>query len=174
MPQAPQGEARQGPALTSAFGISLLLKGADAVLEAIGGVLMLVVSPDGVNRLVVALTQHELSEDPGDFFALHLRQAASHFGSSRSFAAAYLLSHGLSKLVLVAAIFRGRLWAYPAMIILLLLFIAYQLFRMGEAFTVGMLALTAFDAAIVWLTWREWRRRTAARAETTQRAASPS
>lgn len=152
MPLAWQGDARRAPTLTSAFGISLLLKGADAALEAIGGVLMLVASPDRVNRLVVALTQHELSEDPGDFFAVHLRQAASHFGSSRSFAAVYLLSHGFGKLVLVAAIFRGRLWAYPAMIILLLLFIAYQLFRMSEAFTVGMLALTVFDAAIVWLT----------------------
>ena len=55
MPQARQGEVRQGPALTSAFGLSLLLKGADAVLEAIGGVLMLVVSLAGISRFVVAL-----------------------------------------------------------------------------------------------------------------------
>src|SRR5258708_197245 len=129
------------PPLSSTFRASLLLKGADAVLEVVGGVLMLVVSPAGVSRLIVALTQHELSEDPADFIAVHLQKAVSHFGSSRSFAAAYLLSHGLGKIILVAAIFRGRLWAYPGMIVLLLLFIAYQIFRMSNVFTVGMLAL---------------------------------
>ena len=35
------------------------------------------------------------------------------------FAAVYLLSHGLSKIVLVALVLRDKLWAYPWLIALL-------------------------------------------------------
>jgi uncharacterized membrane protein len=70
----------------------------------------------------------------------------------------YLLSHGVSKVVLVIEIFRGRLWAYPAMMVLLGAFIVYQSYRLVHAFTVGMLILTLFDLIVVVLTWREYGR----------------
>jgi uncharacterized membrane protein len=57
-----------------------------------------------------ALTQHELSEDPHDFLAAHLLHAAGGLtGSALRFGAAYLLSHGLVKIVLVAAVLRNKL-----------------------------------------------------------------
>jgi len=141
-----------------AFRMSLLLKGADAVLEIIGGILFLIVSPASVSRLVATLTQHELSEDPHDLIAVHLRDAVGHFAGARWFGTAYLLSHGFSKIVLVLEIFRGRLWAYPGMLLLLTLFVAYQTYRLSLGFTVGMFALTVFDIVIIGLTWREYRR----------------
>ena len=128
------------------------------MLELVGGVLFLVVPPSALGRIVVAITQHELSEDPGDRIAILLREAAQHFGGARFFGAVYLLSHGVSKIVLVIEIFRGRLWAYPAMLVLLGAFIVYQSYRLVHAFTVGMLALTLFDIIVVWLTWREYGR----------------
>ncbi len=151
----PVAEYRQ---LGRAFRVSLILKGADALLEVVGGLLFLLVPPSALGRIVTALTQHELSEDPNDLVASFLRNTAQHFGSARSFGAVYLLSHGLSKIVLVVEIFRGRLWAYPAMLVLLGAFIVYQSYRLVHAFTVGMLALTLFDSIVVWLTWREYGR----------------
>ncbi len=147
--------------LSGAFRVSLILKGADAALETAGGVLFLLVSPSALGRIVVALTQHELSEDPGDPVVGLLRHAAEHFGGARLFGAVYLLSHGVSKIVLIAEIFRGRLWAYPAMLVLLAAFIGYQSYRLTRVFTVGMLALTLFDVIVVWLTWREFGRQRA-------------
>jgi uncharacterized membrane protein len=138
--------------------VTLLLKGADAVLEIIGGVLFLIVSPSTVSGVVGALTQHELSEDPNDVIAVHLRDAAANFGGARLFGAAYLLSHGLGKIVLVLEIFRGRLWAYPAMLVLLGVFIVYQTYRLALSFTFGIFALTSFDIVVVLLTWREYGR----------------
>jgi uncharacterized membrane protein len=140
------------------FRVSLILKAADAVLEMVGGVLFLVVPPSALGRIVVALTQHELSEDPHDLVANFLREATQHLVGARSFGAVYLLSHGVSKIVLVVEIFRGRLWAYPAMLVLLGAFIVYQTYRLVHAFTIGMLALTLFDLFVVWLTWREYGR----------------
>jgi uncharacterized membrane protein len=56
----------------------------------------------------------------------------------------------------VALLF-NRLWAYPWMIAVLLLFIAYQLYRIVLDPTAGLIGLTVFDGVIVALTWREYR-----------------
>jgi uncharacterized membrane protein len=74
------------------------------------------------------------------------------------FGAAYLLSHGLVKIVLVAALLRNKLWAYPWMIVFLIAFIAYQVYRMTFAPSIGLVALTIFDAFVAWLTYREYRK----------------
>lgn len=146
------------PFLERVFQISLVLKGLDGVLEIIGGVLFLFVRPEQLDRLVRTLTQHELSEDPGDFIANALVHASGGLTPSASwFAAAYLLLHGLVKVVLVWAVLKDKLWAYPWMIAFLLLFIAYQTYQLLTAFTIGMLLLTLFDLFIVWFTAREYR-----------------
>ncbi|TML14431.1 MAG: DUF2127 domain-containing protein [Actinobacteria bacterium] len=67
-----------------------------------------------------------------------------------------MLSHGIAKVVLVIAVLRNQLWAYPSMIVLLGAFIAYQLYRLAYHFTVGLALLTIFDTLVIWLTWREY------------------
>ena len=74
------------------------------------------------------------------------------------FGAVYLLVHGAVKVVLVIALLLNKLWAYPCLIIVLLIFIGYQLYRIALEPSVGLIALTTFDAVIVALTWREYRR----------------
>jgi uncharacterized membrane protein len=150
--------------LDRTFEISILLKGIDGVLELIGAALLLVVSPATIDQFVRWLTQHELSEDPEDFIATHLLRITHGLtGAAVGFAAVYLLLHGIVKVVLVTALLRNQLWAYPWMIAFLLAFIGYQLYRIALQPTIGIIGLTIFDAFIVWLTWREYRRqRTAA------------
>jgi uncharacterized membrane protein len=111
------------------------------------------------------LTAHELSEDPHDLIARYLLHTASHLTTSTTlFGAIYLLSHGGAKIVLVVLVLRDKLWAYPWLIALLLAFIAYQLYRITAVhFSVGLAALTVFDAVLVWLTWREYQAKRAAR-----------
>ena len=156
---------KPGDTLDRIFEIGIILKGLDGALETIGGLLLLVVTPATINRLAVGLTQHELSEDPNDFIASHLlRYTHGLTGSAVTFAAVYLLLHGITKIVLVAALLRNQLWAYPWMIAFLLIFIVYQLYRIVLEPTFGLSALTIFDAAIVWLTWREWRKQPTDRA----------
>ena len=144
------------------FEIGIILKGLDGVLETIGGLLLLALTPATINHLVSRLTQHELSEDPNDFIARHLLGYAHGLtGSAVTFGAIYLLLHGITKIVLVAALLRNQIWAYPWMIGFLLIFIGYQLYRLALSLTFGLSALTIFDVFIVWLTWREWRKQRA-------------
>jgi uncharacterized membrane protein len=148
--------------LDQTFEVGIILKGLDGVLEVIGGLLLLVVSPATIDRVVTSLTQHELSEDPHDFLATHLLKTAHGLtGSAVLFGAAYLLAHGAVKVVLVAALLTNRLWAYPWMVGFLGVFIAYQAYRLRLKPSVGLTTLTVFDAVIAWLTYREYHKQLA-------------
>ena len=143
--------------LDRVFRVSVTLKGLDGALEIIGGLVLLLVSPQSLRSLIRALTQHELSQDPHDFIATHVLHAATGLSSGTTvYAAIYLLSHGIAKVVVVIAVLRNQIWAYPAMMALLGAFIAYQLYRLSIHVTVGLTLLTVFDAFVVWLTWREY------------------
>jgi uncharacterized membrane protein len=129
---------KSGDLLDRAFAVGIIVKGLDDVLEVVGGILLLVVSPTTIDQLSRFLTQHELSEDTHDFLATHLLHAAGSLtGSSLEFGALYLLSHGLIKIVLVTALLRDKIWAYPWMIVFLIVFIVYQIYRMTFAFSIG-------------------------------------
>jgi uncharacterized membrane protein len=164
------------PALDKTFKVGLVLKGLDGILEVVGGILLLLVSPQAINQLVRVLTAHELSEDPHDLIANYLLHTTAHLGRGTTvFGAIYLLSHGIAKIVLVALVLRDKLWAYPWLIGLLLAFIGYQLYRITAVhFSIGLTLLTIFDAFLVWLTWREYRAKRARQHRARAPAAAPS
>jgi len=142
-----------------AFDIGIFFKGLDGVLEIVGGLLLFVVSPETITGIVTILTQHELSVDPHDIVATQLVRLAHDLSTSTQvFAAVYLLSHGVIKVVLVASLFRQQLWAYPAAIVVFVLFIAYQLYRYALAPSTTMIVLSVLDVIVIVLTWLEYRR----------------
>ena len=156
-PAGPLGE-KPSTALDRTFKISIGLKGIDGALEIIGGIILLFVAPATLQQWARTLTAHELAQDPHDFIARHLLHSASQLSRSTTlFGAIYLLSHGLAKVVLVIAVLRNKLWAYPWIIGLLGVFIAYQVYRLTYRVTIGLTLLTLFDAFVVWLTLREYR-----------------
>ena len=165
--------------LDQTFKIGLVLKAADGVLEIASGLFLLLVSPSTIDRLAHTLTAHELGQDPHDRIANYILHTTAHLSSGTTlFGAIYLLSHGIAKVVLVAFVLRGRLWAYPWLMGLLGAFIAYQLYLIVLVnFSWWLLALTVFDAVLVWLTWREYQARRAEQAHTagplTRRGCSP-
>lgn len=142
------------------FAVGIAAKGLNGAVEVIGGLLLLILGPRGISNVVVRLTREELSEDPGDFVASHvLHTAGGLTGSAVLFGAIYLLAHGIVKVVLVVALLLDKLWAYPWMIVVLGLFIAYQVYRIALGPSAGLIALTVFDLIIVALTWREYTQR---------------
>lgn len=144
---------------TRFFWIGIIGKGLDGLLEVVGGLLLLFATPGQLGSLIVAVTREELSEDPGDFIATHLLHVADNITNQGIvFAAWYLLLHGAAKVILVLALLGKRYWAYPWMLALLLVFIAYQGFELIVAPTISLAALTIFDVAVTVLTWHEYQR----------------
>ena len=146
------------------FFVSLIVKVLDGVVELIGGVLLLVVTPDQIRAAVAAITRGELAEDPHDLLAnLLVRYAGELNVSATLFGAVYFLAHGLVKVLLAGAVLRDKIWAYPWLIAFLVAFIGWQGYELVVHFTVGLLLLTLFDAFIVYLTAREYARHKALR-----------
>ena len=145
--------------LDRVFVWSIVAKAIDGALEVVGGVLLLVVAPSRITQLAKSITQHELGTDPNDFVARHILRSAHDFAAGgRTFAAIYLLVHGVAKIVLVIEILREHLWAYKGMVVMLGLFIVYQLYRLVQKPSISLVVLTVFDAFIVVLTLREEKR----------------
>lgn len=139
------------------FELSLLLKGIDALIECLGGVVLFFVNTSSMLNLVNALTQEELLEDPSDFVATHLLRIAQHSVNTQHFYSFYLASHGLIKLFMVFFLLKKKIWAYPASLVVLGLFIAYQLYRFSYTHGAGLIVLTAFDVVVMGLIWHEYR-----------------
>jgi len=140
------------------FQASLWLKGLHSLTEVLSGLALAFLSHDVIVRVASAMTRAELIEDPRDFIANSLRHATEGFSTdAQSFAAWYLFSHGLIKLVLVVAVLMNRVWAYPAFITAMLWFIVYQAYRMTFHVTFALVAITVLDLIVLFLAWHEYR-----------------
>jgi uncharacterized membrane protein len=145
-------------ALQNTFRVGIVLKGLHALLESTIGFILFFTPARMLNRVTWRIARMDLSRNPHDMIGTHLRHmAAGLTGTGRHFAAVYLLSHGLVKLVLVIELLRNRLWAYPLMIAMLSIFIGYQSYRFSLTHSMLMAALTLFDLAVIVLTWMEYR-----------------
>jgi uncharacterized membrane protein len=141
------------------FDIGVIAKGIDGALEIVGGVLLFFVSPDQLQHILRILTQHELSEDPGDVVASYLVRASQHLSAStKLFGAVYLLWHGVVKVGIVTALLGRQRWAYPAAIVAFLLFLLYQLYRYAHTYAPELLVLSVLDVVVITLTWLEYAR----------------
>lgn len=140
------------------FRISLILKAIDSAIEMAAGVALYFVSHSAIIGLVNWLTHTELTEDPRDFIANWLMHSAEAFSVPKKTAAAvYLLSHGAIKLFLVIMVLRDKAWAYPLFMIALTLLIGYQCYQITHTFSLWLTVLTVFDAAVLVLTWHEYK-----------------
>jgi uncharacterized membrane protein len=140
------------------FEVSVLLKGTHAAIECLGGVALAVVSTKTIVNIVNGLTQDELVEDPKDFVATHLLAYAQNLSvSTEHFYAFYLLGHGAVKLLLVVGLLNGKYWSYPASLVILALFVVYQIYRFSLTHGIGLILLTLLDAVVMILIWHEYR-----------------
>lgn len=143
--------------LDKTYEIGIIIKGIDGLLELLGGILVLALSPGAINGITHFLTEHELQQDPHDFIANHILRLSQHLTHGPNyFAAAFLLTHGAVKVFLVACLLLNKLWAYPWALGVLGLFLVYQVYQLVTKPTFGMAFLSVLDAVIIWLIYREW------------------
>ena len=143
--------------LDKAYEIGILIKGIDGILELLGGALVLLLNPHTVTSITNFLTQDALQENPHNIIATHVLKLGNHLaGGHNLFAAAFLLTHGLVKVVLVTCLLLNKLWAYPWALGVLGLFLVYQTYLLVTKPTFGMAFLTILDIVIIGLIYREW------------------
>jgi uncharacterized membrane protein len=154
-----QGGEKRALLFHEGFEFSLIAKGVGAALELLGGLLLWLIPPAAVTAFIHDFARRELLERPHDFIArLILNLGMGYSVGTEHFAVAYLLSHGIAKIILVVLLWSKKLWAYPLGVFSLLLFIAYQMQRWTHTHSIFLLLLSVFDAFMVWLTLVEFRR----------------
>ncbi|MDB5188097.1 MAG: hypothetical protein JWO50_617 [Candidatus Kaiserbacteria bacterium] len=147
----------QNRQLHELFEISLILKGAFAFLETVSGIFIYMISGAFLSRMIIALTQDDLSQDSNDFIAQHLVQFGHSISiGSKHFVGIYLMTHGIIKLLIIIGLMRKYLWCYPLALVTFGLFIVYQLYRYTFTHSIWLLVLTVFDLIIMYLIWREY------------------
>jgi len=143
--------------LDKSYEIGIIIKGIDGTLELIGGILVLALSPHAINGITRFLTESALQENPHNLIATHIVKAGHHLAAGHNlFAAAFLLTHGLVKVVLVVCLLLNKRWAYPWAFGVLGLFLVYQAYQLITAPTFGMTFLTILDIIVIGLIYREW------------------
>ncbi len=107
--------------------------------------------------MILFFSQGELTEAGSNSVILTLLHMAQNISvSGKMFASLYLLSHGLTKLLLVVLLLRKKIWAYPASIGLLGIFIAYQSYQYAIHQSIWMILLTIFDVIVIGLIYHEY------------------
>ena len=146
--------------LDKVFEGGVILKGIDGALEFLGGLLLFFVTPQQLHSFITFITRRELLEDPHDKVANFLLQATSHISAGgRTFVIMYLWLHAIVKLVAVFGLLKNKQWAYPFSFITLGLLMLYQLYTIAFIkASLGMVLLTVFDAVVLGLIWREYRK----------------
>lgn len=142
------------------YKVGVAIKGFDGLVELVVGILLLV-APQ-VLRAALQAVSGEALEHHGRFMA-YVAENVAHIDAdlSRSgllFVAIFLISHGVVKLVLVYALLKEIVWAYPYALAVLTGFFVYQVYVFAVHPTVSMAIFSLLDAVIIWLVWGEWQK----------------
>lgn len=143
--------------LDKAYEIGLFVKAIDGTIELISGILVLVLSPSFILSTTHSLVDSTLRANLHSFIGLHILHSGQKLAEGHKlFAALFLLTHGLVKIVLVVYLLMNKIWVYPYALGVLTLFLVFQVYSLIVTPGFGMAVLAVLDIVIIWLVWREW------------------
>ena len=139
------------------FRLSITVKGLISLGEVIVGTLLLLVP----SRVVIAIAQMfaQYAHSAGSYGSIagHVATELDRLtGATVVFLAFYLLVRGIIKVGLVIALLMNKVWAYPASLVVLGLFVLYQLYEIVTLHSILVILLTTFDLIVMYLIWREY------------------
>jgi uncharacterized membrane protein len=141
-----------------AFRAAVVVKMLDGTLEAALGIWLYFFGKANLPRLLYALFQHELREDPHDFIATHLLEFVRSLSvSTLSFIGIYLTIRGVTKAVLMIALSANQRWAYPVSLLILTTLVLYGVYRLILVFSFTIGCLLLIDIAVIGLIYAEYR-----------------
>ena len=130
------------------FYVSLILKGANALIELIGGFLMLIISHDWLNKLILSIALPELRDDPDDPLMNYLIVHGLNISSQHSIAV-FMLFHGLAKAIIIWLLWKNKMWAYPLAFVAFGIFISYEAHSFWENQSLFMLLIVILDLVVI-------------------------
>ena len=141
------------------FGLGMFIKAFTAISAIGSGVMSLFLNTNEVLHFTQLLVQGKLAADPDDFLANYILNLAAHYtpGATNWFLFSYLAGHGVINLFLVVALLKKKIWAYPLATVVFGSFAIYEGWQVYFNHSPFLAAFTAFDLAVIWLIWHEYR-----------------
>jgi uncharacterized membrane protein len=132
------------------FYFSILLKGIISLGEIVVGILALCIPITYVVDILLRL--------PSNIIIVHAVSIMEELVSVGGiFIAVYLLSRGLVKVLLIVGMLKNQLWAYPASLTVLAIFVLYQMYQICTTHSLAIVALTVFDLIVMWFIREEYK-----------------
>src|SRR5271155_1110487 len=98
------------------------------MLECIGGVLVWFIKPTSMNGVARFMSMHDLPGKYDEMLIANLLPTTQMLANGgNDFRSIYLITHGLSQVVLVVALWMNKLWAYPVTMFVFAVFCVYQM-----------------------------------------------
>ena len=126
------------------FQVTVALKGLHGIIEIVGGIALALFSTDSVLRLLYRWDRHE-------WVTRHFSTGEHHYYVW------FFLSHGALNLALAIGLLLEKLWAYPAAMVVLVLFIVLQLHRFTHVHDPGLIFFSLLDVVVIALAVHEYR-----------------
>lgn len=142
------------------FEFGIFVKFFNGLWEIVSGFFILFLSKTAIDNLFYFLASRELLEDPRDIFFNFLFKFLENLShNTQVFIAAYILIHGFLNLFLAIQLYRDKLWAYLAIITIMMVFVFYQIHRIILYHSTVLIVITIFDILFIILTWHEYNRK---------------
>jgi uncharacterized membrane protein len=141
------------------FYAGLVVKTINALIEIIGGCLMILINHARLNQFIWLVALNELHEDPKDLFMNIITSAGQNLSiNAQHSIAIYLLLNGITKFSVIVLLWRQKIWAYPLEVVLVGLFVIYETYSYLHSHSWFMLLLVIFDLAVIVLVLLEYKR----------------
>jgi uncharacterized membrane protein len=139
------------------FRVSIILKGLISFAEIVAGSIIFFIPPAFITTFLFWIAHLLFGPTLNGALASRFVETALHYSTgTAAFVGLYLLSRGLIKFFLIIALLRNILWAYPASIVVLGLFILYQSYQILTIHSIVVGLITAFDLVVVYFIIREY------------------
>jgi len=139
------------------FRISILVKAADGLIEACGGIFLYFVGYNAINGVLFSAFHEEIAESPRDaFWQFMINEWHAISLSGHSFWGLLFFAHGATKVLLSIALLKNKLWAYPAAAIVFTLFVMFEVYSLAGRPSLFLWLITIFDAIVVGLILHEY------------------
>ncbi|MEH6644915.1 DUF2127 domain-containing protein [Sulfitobacter sp.] len=142
------------------FLVTLIGKGVLGLIQLASAIAIYLGAMDHLPRIIRWLFSTELAERPPSLIAAQLVKLTAQVPASEaSFYTIYFAAHGALHVGVVVALLWGARWAYDAAVVVLAVFVVYQLIEWQLTGGTLLLVLSAIDVAVIYLTVREKRER---------------
>lgn len=110
-----------------------------------------------INEVVQHVFLHELVEDPQDLaMSMVVGFFDTHMYVVTYFLASYFIFWGVVDMFLSVNLLRDRIWAFPISLVLIVLFICYEIVRFFHTHSIVLLGIIFIDVILVYLIYEEY------------------